>query len=248
MCDQALTGYSRTPVCHQCLSGAAHNQVRFHCETCGQPFETEPPPRANRLCGPCLISPPAFDKARSFGIYEDGLRRLIHLFKYDKMRPLAKPLASHMASALPQLGSVDLCLPVPLYRSRRWKRGFNQSELLAAEVCRISGIRLGRGILRRVKATESQAGLSNRARLANVAGAFAVPRPEAVKGRRVLVIDDVMTTGATLAACAKALKKAGAASVVALTVARAKRRIIDVRVPRAAGNLSNGNAVGGSDG
>ncbi len=181
------------------------------------------------------------------------------------MRPLAKPLAGHMAAALPQLGSIDLCLPVPLYRSRRWNRGFNQSELLAAELCRTSGIRLGKRVLARVRATESQAGLSNRARFANVAGAFAVGKPQVVKGRRVLIIDDVMTTGATLAACAKTLKKAGATSVVALTVARAKRRIIDVRgsidvprivdVPRtvdvqgsiAAGNPRIRNAIGGRD-
>ena len=187
------------------------------------------PERASRLCGLCLISRPAFDKARSFGIYEDSLRRLIHLFKYDKMRPLARPLAGHMAAVLPQLGVIDLCVPVPLFRWRRWQRGFNQSELLAVELCRAAGIQLGRGVLQRVKATESQAGLSNRARLANMAGAFAVRKPELVNGRRVLVIDDVMTTGATLEACAKTLKKAGAGYVAALTIARAKRRIIDVR-------------------
>ena len=177
----------------------------------------------------CLLSPPAFDKARSFGIYEDGLRRLIHLFKYDKMRPLAKPLARHMAAVLPQLGAVDLCVPTPLFRRREWRRGFNQSELLAAELSRVAGIQLGRRVLKRVKATAPQAGLSNRARLANVAGAFAVRKPEAVNGRRVLVIDDVMTTGATLQSCAKTLKRAGASYVAALTIARAKRRIIDVR-------------------
>jgi len=229
LCGQALTGYTRIPVCRRCLSGAGHKQARFYCETCGRPFETEPPAQANRLCGLCLISPPAFDKARSFGIYEDGLRGLIHLFKYGKMRPLARPLAGHMAAALPQLGVVDLCVPVPLFRWRQWRRGFNQSELLAEELCQTSGIRLGKGVLRRVKATESQAGLSNRARLANVAGAFAVRKPEVVSGRRVLVIDDVMTTGATLATCAKTLKKAGVGRVVALTIARVKRRIIDVR-------------------
>ena len=88
-----------------------------------------------------------------------------------------------------------------------------------------------------MKATESQAGLSNRARLANVAGAFAVRKPELVNGRRVLVIDDVMTTGATLEACAKTLKKAGAGYVAALTIARAKRRIIDVGGMEEAGEI-----------
>ena len=229
MCGQALTGYTSIPVCQSCLAGAGHNQAQFFCGICGQPFEAEPPDQANRLCGLCLISPPAFDIARSFGIYEDGLRRLIHLFKYDKMRPLARTLAEHMAAVLPQLGEIDLCVPVPLFRWRHWKRGFNQSELLAAELCRVAGIQYGRRVLKRVKATESQAGLSNRARLANVAGAFRVRRPGEVSGRRVLVIDDVMTTGATLQACAKTLKKAGASYVAALTIARAKRRIIDVR-------------------
>jgi len=173
-----------------------------------------------------------FDRARGFGVYEDELRRLVHLLKYDRMLPLAKPLARKMATVLESLPLPDLVVPVPLYRVRRWRRGFNQALALSAELGREAAIRSEPSVLRRTRATQPQAGLSYAERKRNVAGAFVVRKPDRVANKTVLVVDDVMTTGATLDACARALKKAGARSVLGLTVARAKRRLVPVNVPR----------------
>ncbi len=123
-------------------------------------------------------------------------------------------------------------IPVPLHWQRRWQRGFNQSELLAHEIARRAGLPV-LDVLRRVRATKTQAGLSNTNRRRNVAQAFRCRRGsrwlQRIQGKRVLLIDDVMTTGSTAAACAGALKRAGAAGVVLLTVARADRRLDAVR-------------------
>ncbi len=205
------------------------------CTRCGLPFEANLPASGGHLCGLCRLAPPAFDVARSFGVYEGDLRRLIHLLKYDGMRPLAKALATKMASLVPRLGAVELVVPVPLHRSRRWSREFNQAELLARELSRLVGIPCRPGGLRRVRSTSPQAGLSHRQRRENVRGAFAATDAACIKGRRVLLVDDVMTTGATLNACARVLKVAGARYVGSLTLARAKRRLVDVNV----GSLRN---------
>ena len=174
------------------------------------------------------MDPPSFDRARSFGTYEGDLRKLIHLMKYDGMRPLAKELGRRLADTLVDFDEVDFLVPVPLNRWRWWRRGFNQAELLSAAMSRATGIPARPRLLRRTHATESQAGLSNHQRRLNVAGAFTAPRPQEVRGRRILLVDDVMTTGATLDACAKALKRAGAEYVGAVTAARARRRMIEV--------------------
>ena len=202
------------------------------CTRCGLPFEANLPAGGDPLCGLCRLAPPAFDVARSFGVYEGDLRRLVHLLKYDGMRPLAKALAAKMASVVPRVGAVELVVPVPLHRSRRWSREFNQAELLARELSRLAGIPCRPGGLRRVRSTSPQAGLSHRQRRENVRGAFAATDAACIKGRRVLLVDDVMTTGATLDACARVLKVAGARYVGSLTLARAKRRLVDANVGR----------------
>jgi len=168
-----------------------------------------------------------FDAAYCFGTYEGTLRQLIHLFKYSRMKPLAKPLAEYLAAALPRDQRFDIVVPMPLHWRRRWQRGFNQSELLARVTARRSGIPMVNAV-RRVRATESQAGLSNAQRRDNVSGAFRVKDGGRVQGLRVLLIDDVMTTGATAAACAQALKRAGAKSVALLALARVDRRLAEV--------------------
>ena len=165
-----------------------------------------------------------FDAAYSFGFYEDELRELIHLFKYGRIETLAKPLGKLLASALPREQSFDVIVPMPLHWRKRWQRGFNQSALLAREIGRRTNFPVS-GLLRRVKNTAAQAGLTNARRRLNVSGAFQAKRRAALTGQRVLLIDDVMTTGATAASCARALKKAGAAQVTLLTLARADRRI-----------------------
>ena len=235
MCEQGLTGFTPAPVCPECLSALVPLEAESFCTRCGLPFEANLPASGDRLCGLCRLAPPAFDVARSFGAYEGDLRRLIHLLKYDGMRPLAKALAAKMAPVAPRVGTVELVVPVPLHRSRRWSREFNQAELLSKELSRLVGIPSRPKCLRRVRSTPPQAGLSHRQRRENVRGAFAAADAACIKGRRVLLVDDVMTTGATLDACARVLKAAGARYVSSLTLARAKRRLVDVNV----GSLRN---------
>ena len=226
LCERELMRITAAPVCHRCLEGIGSCRVAAGCLHCGHPFDDAE--KALDRCGACRIDPPSFDRARSFGTYEGDLRKLIHLMKYDGMRPLAKELGRLMGETAGDFESVDFLVPVPLYRWRWWRRGFNQAELLCAALSRATGISARSRLLRRTRATESQAGLSNRQRRVNVAGAFTAPRPREVRGRRILLVDDVMTTGATLDACAKALKRAGAEYVGAVTSARARRRMIEV--------------------
>ena len=175
-------------------------------------------------CALCRRGLLGFDAAYSFGFYEAELRELIHLFKYGRVQPLARPLGRLLAQALPREQSFDVIVPMPLHWRKRWERGFNQSALLAREVGRRANIPV-RNVLRRVKFTAAQAGLTNAKRRLNVSGAFRPKKRGILKGQRVLLVDDVMTTGATAAACARALKMAGARHVTLLTLARADRRM-----------------------
>jgi competence protein ComFC len=166
-----------------------------------------------------------FDRAYSFGFYDGSLRKLIHLFKYSGMKPLGKRLAGLLCRALPDDGAerFDAVVPMPLHWRRRWKRGFNQSEILARLVAKNRRVPMI-DVVRRVRATATQAGLTNSNRRKNVAGAFRVSRKSQIAGKRILLIDDVMTTGSTAAACALTMKRAGASSVTLLTLARVDRR------------------------
>jgi len=165
-----------------------------------------------------------YDAAYSFGEYAGALRRLIHLLKYRGVRTLAEPFGRWLAHALPLDERVDLVVPVPLHWWRRYWRGYNQAEILAKEIARRTGLLYSGDALRRVRSTPPQAQMTLSQRRKNVTAAFAVPDAEVVRGKTILLLDDVLTTGATLGACAKALKKAGARRVVALTLARVDRR------------------------
>jgi len=175
------------------------------------------------LCGICRHGLRGFDAAYCFGAYEGKLRELIHLYKYAGVRTLAGPLGDFMATALPLDERFDAIAPIPLHWLRQWQRGFNQSELLARTLSLRTAIPVIQA-LRRVHSTATQAGLSNTARRSNVSAAFRCRRPGDVAGKRILLIDDVMTTGSTASACAAALKRAGAARVALLTVGRVDRR------------------------
>ena len=176
------------------------------------------------VCAACRSGLQGFDYAASFGMYEGALRSLIHLYKYSGMWPLAKPLAGYLERAIPLDESFDAVVPVPLYWKKKWDRGFNQAELLARYVAKRRGIPVI-SVLRRKRSTATQAGLASAGRRRNVAGAFALRARKDIAGKKILLIDDVMTTGATASACASVLKRGGAKSVSLFTVARVDRRI-----------------------
>ena len=224
MCERPLQRFSLVPVCADCLHEPAPLSAEFFCLNCRTPFLNSFPLDSTGRCMLCRSGRRGFDEVFCYGSYEGTLRKLIHLFKYGGMRRLARPLGDLLADALPRDRQFDAVTAVPLHWRRRWQRGYNQAELLGQEIARRRAIPVLR-VLRRGAATRAQAGLSNAQRRENVAGAFAARRR--VAGMRILLIDDVMTTGATAGACARALKKAGAKSVSVLALARVDRRFSD---------------------
>ena len=213
-------------MCRSCLSAPEPLDAEFFCVSCRTPFLNAFPLDLEGRCALCRSGLRGFDAAYCFGSYEGVLRELIHLFKYGGVKTLARPLGDFLAAALPRDERFDAVTPVPLHWRRQWQRGFNQSDLLARDVSRRCSFPVLRA-LRRVNPTAAQAGLSNTARRRNVAAAFRARGGEShrLEGKRILLIDDVMTTGSTAAACALALKRAGAARVALLTLARVDRRI-----------------------
>jgi ComF family protein len=209
-----------------CMNTPEPLSAEFFCASCRTPFQNSFPLDAAGRCALCRSGLRGFDAAYSFGAYEGVLRELIHLYKYGKVRTLARPLSGWLAQALPRDEAFDALVPVPLYWRRRLQRGFNQAELLARGLSRRTGIPVVTA-LGRVRPTPAQAGLSTSARRRNVAKAF---RARDVQGKRILLIDDVMTTGATATSCALALKQAGARRVALLTVARVDRRMAGWRL------------------
>ena len=224
VCEQPLQNVSRIPVCPACLRKPEPMAADYFCVQCRAPFRNAFPLDEEGRCALCRRGVRGFDAAYSFGFYEGELRALIHLFKYGRIVTLAKPLGRLLALALPREQSFDAIVPMPLHWRKRWQRRFNQAELLAGEIARRTHTPV-KNALRRVRFTATQAGLTNAKRRQNVSGAFRPKRAGSLDGQRVLLVDDVMTTGATAAACARALKIAGATQVVLLTLARVDRRM-----------------------
>jgi ComF family protein len=227
LCEALLTSASRVPVCESCLGRVRPLELLAWCDRCQEPLSAAAvAPGSLALCGACREEKTVLDRLRSFGAYDSELRALIVLLKYGGVRPLARPLGgwlSQVAHQNPELVAVDALVPVPLYPRRQRARGYNQAELLARELSRWVSLPVEAAWLSRIKDTPSQTGLTPLQREENVRGAFACPHklPES----RILLVDDVCTTGATLNACARALKRAGADRVNAVTVARVVQEI-----------------------
>jgi len=216
-CREPVEGRGLCPACWSKLSFI----TRPYCERLGIPFVYDPGPGI--LSMEAIADPPAYNRARAAVRFDEISRALVHAFKYGDRLDLAPMLGRWTGHAGRELlAEADALVPVPLHWRRSWARRFNQSALLAAAISAESGVPVTAGALKRVKATAQQVGLSRSERAANVQGAFRVPEAgkSAVAGRRLVLVDDVLTSGATVEGCARALLRAGAQNVDVLIFAR----------------------------
>jgi len=207
-------------VCAECWAKLSFIAPPF-CPRLGIPFVYDPGPEL--LSMEAIANPPAYQRARAAVRYDDVARTLVHALKYQDRTDLAPTMGCWMARAGKELlEGADMLVPVPLHWRRGWSRRYNQSGALAKVISRQSGVRMASEALRRVRATEQQIGLSRKDRASNVQGAFKVAdeRKADIQGRRVILVDDVLTSGATVDACARALLRAKAAQVDVLVFAR----------------------------
>jgi ComF family protein len=231
LCGTALVKISRLPVCEDCLS-TMRPIAGGVCSICGEGLvsiyagcTSDAEPR----CGLCQRVQPPFAKAAAYGSYDGGLRELIHLLKYEHVRPAANVLGRMLAESIsdlkPSFGSAELLVvPVPLHAHKLRQRGFNQAELITRAALKLKPaseqLTLNVAVLQRRRETQSQIGLTCHQRRQNMRGAFAVVKPAEVEGREILMVDDVFATGTTVSECARVLRRAGANRVWVATVAR----------------------------
>lgn len=217
VCERDLTGKEHL-VCERCWSSVEMIDRPF-CLQCGAPL-----PSMERSCLGCRGKRFHFSGVRAAFRYTEDVRKVIHAFKFHRKTSLARRLGRTLAFAVIQdvrFGDVDCLVPVPLHPSRLRERGYNQSDLLAEAICAELGIVCMKNALIRTKRTRAQTALNPQRRQRNVEKAFAVVHPTGLVGKKVALVDDVFTTGATVEACAQALRDGGAADVTVLTVARA---------------------------
>jgi ComF family protein len=225
VCSSPIARRQDCGLCDDCWRKVVDLRIDgARCPSCGVPLPGFAD-GSGSLCLECVRQPPPYSGARSFGYYSAELRRVIQEFKFGSRRPLAQLLAPLMADAFFeswQREDFDFITAVPLHPERRRKRGFNQAELLGRALARIVGLPELR-TLRRATATRSQVGLSDTQRLENVRNAFICTHIERVAGKRILLVDDVVTTGATVSSASRALICAGAEKVSVMSAARAVR-------------------------
>jgi ComF family protein len=234
LCGSPLPQLSSIPICDACWMELSVHSGPV-CLRCGDSLDRSVTDETSiPICRTCSLVPPAFERAVAFGTYDGRMRDLIHALKYDRIHPVADRLGVLLAAAITQLSPIApselLVIPVPLHRSKQTQRGFNQARALAQGAMKSLStshpdwhLTLAPGTLMRLRSTQSQAGLTPRQRRLNVRGAFRVSDPAAIAGKNILLIDDILTTGATARAAAQSLIKAGAASVYVATLARARR-------------------------
>jgi len=232
LCGSPLLRFSRLPVCENCL-GSLRPMAGPRCRLCGEGLSSPLlEDRPDAVCGLCRRVHPPFERASAYGSYDGALRDLVHLLKFEQVRPAAAVLGRMLANAIAALepslppGTIAV-VPVPLHARKKSQRGFNQAELIVRaalkDLSRPERFRLCAGSLIRIRDTGSQIGLTRHQRRQNLRGAFVVKDPAAISGRNLLLVDDVYTTGSTASECARVLRRAGAARVWVATVARTLR-------------------------
>jgi ComF family protein len=239
VCECPLTHFSRIPVCDACR-GSVRPQDCALCARCGEALDVDlesvrmAAPEEGLECFACRAVPPMFARAVAYAAYEDGLREMVHLLKYERMGGLADLLGAHLAEAILMLrehaAHNEIVIAVPLFPAKERQRGYNQSALLAdAAISHLRAVapewKLRRvdGVLMRRRDTRSQFELNPRSRRRNLEGAFAVDAAKLTPGCEVLLVDDIYTTGATARECSRVLRRAGAAKVWVATLARAQK-------------------------
>ena len=221
ICKRRGESFHPPRLCPQC-QGEVKLIVSPLCTICGLPFTAGE--GEDHLCGDCLTERRYFTTARAVGIYQGTLQKAIPMFKYRMNTPLIKTLGDILITNCERLlnpFAYDLLIPVPLHRSRLRERGFNQALILVREVENKIHLPLDYLNLQRIRDTQPQTSLKEKERKKNVRGAFGLREEQKVKGKTILLVDDVYTTGATVNECSRVLKKAGAKRVDVLTLARA---------------------------
>jgi len=226
ICDQLLTGAGRLPVCDNCL--ASFQKIPpGNCATCGLPGTFDPEfPKEMSFCPDCQQHRFGFQFARSYGSYEGSLARAILLLKHEQVEPLGAWFAHQLAELVrdnAERFAADVVVPVPLHRQRTRERGFNQVDIFGRPLAKHLRLPYRPVLLMRSRPRPEKHLLHSEERWEAVRGAFALREGGQVDNLRILLLDDVMTTGATLDACSRALREAGAKSVLGLTIARAGR-------------------------
>ncbi len=219
-CDDAFKEISRCSLCEQCSGSLRHIEPPF-CERCGVPVACLTEPSA-QYCGRCLSDPPPYIRARYGMRYEGALRDALLRFKFAGYLSVGRALAELLTETFEKhfkRTDLDLIVPIPIHDRRLAARGFNQALILAEGVASATGLPVDRFSFRKTKDTTPQVGLTRRERVANLKRSFGVSKPHWVHDRRILLVDDVATTGSTIEEAARTLLKAGAATVEALVLA-----------------------------
>lgn len=217
--------------CRVCKEFLGATSIPYICNNCWQDIEfLEPPwcdicgtPGINGLCDACATTPPRYGKLRTLAFYQTTLQQAIHFFKFEKKKVFARPLIQLINAQIPSdcnIAEYDFILPVPIHKKRLRERGFNQATLLADGIGKSEGVRVLRNTLVRKRHTVAQSSLDREARQQNLMGAFEIRNPDIIRGKRLLIFDDVFTTGATIREIVSELWTADPAEIDVLTLAR----------------------------
>jgi ComF family protein len=212
ICQNPCLNHETAPICVDCWQSIRKYNGPL-CKKCGTPLVSD----VSIKCGECLKEEPAFEFARSFGLYDNPLRKGINLLKYHGKKRLSRPLSELLIKA--GLPEADIVLPVPLHHRRLRKREFNQSALISKYIAEEIKSKFIPDCLVKVRDTLPQVGLRYKARVKNIKGAFKVRNSDLIKNRKIILVDDVVTTGATIRECSRTLKKAGAGKIYVVSLA-----------------------------